>query len=140
MENVKEQIDASGYADQLSAGIIITGGASQLRELPELLHQKTGLEVKRGTLQKNISFANRTEAGNPAYSQAIGLLLLGEENCMTKKVSVTETESEVVTPPVQKEKPKKTPKPPKDPDGPSWWKNLKNKAEQLFDENDAKLS
>ena len=140
VENVKEQIDASGYADQLSAGIIISGGASQLRELPELLHQKTGLEVKRGTLQKNISFANRTEAGNPAYSQAIGLLLLGEENCMTKKVCVTETESEVVTPPVQKEKPKKTPKPPKDPDGPSWWKNLKNKAEQLFDENDAKLS
>jgi len=59
---------------------------------------------------------------------------------MTKKVSVTETEPEVVTPPAQKEKPKKTPKPPKDPDGPSWWKNLKNKAEQLFDENDAKLS
>ncbi|MEI3341064.1 MAG: cell division protein FtsA [Coprobacter fastidiosus] len=35
--NIVEQMKKSGYKDQLSAGIILTGGASLLKELPELL-------------------------------------------------------------------------------------------------------
>ncbi|MCP9610742.1 cell division protein FtsA [Coprobacter tertius] len=139
VENVIDQIDASGYGDQLSAGIIITGGASQLRELPELLRQKTGMEVKRGTLPKNIQFVNRAEAGNPAYAQAIGLLLLGTENCVRKvePETISETQKNVKkeTATGHKQEAPKPQKPPK----PSFIDKLKKRAEQLFDDNDAEL-
>lgn len=96
VQNVIAQIEESGYAKQLSAGIVITGGASQLRQLPELLKQKTGMEVRKAALPKEIEFANRTESlFNPAYMQAIGLLSLAEEHCLKEpEKPVEESEPE----------------------------------------------
>ena len=85
--NIVEQIKESGYKDQLSAGIILTGGASLLKELPELLARETKMSVQRGNLQKGITFSGHQEGGLTAYSQAIGLLLLGEENCVEKPIT-----------------------------------------------------
>ncbi|MCH5329140.1 MAG: cell division protein FtsA [Coprobacter sp.] len=152
VENVHEQIDVSGYADQLARGIIITGGASLLRELPELLTQKTGMKVRRGSIPRTISFANRIEGGKPAYSQAIGLLMLGEENCIGRKISTAEpvgtATATAATAPQEQEgqkvqKVQKVQKP-KNPDN-SFLKRFKNKAKdtveklRLFEDDDAEL-
>lgn len=85
--NIVEQLKESGYKDQLSAGIILTGGASLLKELPELLARETKMSVQRGNLQKGITFSGHQEGGLTAYSQSIGLLLLGEENCVEKPIA-----------------------------------------------------
>ncbi len=119
VQNIIAQIEESGYAKQLSAGIVITGGASQLRQLPELLKQKTGMEVRKATLPKEITFANRSEAVlNPAYIQAIGLVSMAEEHCLKEiETEPIETPTTGTTGPSTPTNPKqtKTPKPPTPP-------------------------
>ena len=45
---VNYQIKSSGYQDKLMTGIVITGGGSQLRNLPQLVSYVTGKEVRVG--------------------------------------------------------------------------------------------
>lgn len=85
--NVINQIKESGYADQLEAGIIIIGGASQLTGLEEYLADKSQLPVKRG-IAKRVYINNAAELlQNPFYTQALGLLLFANENCEKKEVA-----------------------------------------------------
>ena len=92
--NVEEQIRVSGYAGTLPEGIIITGGASQLKNLPKALHEKMKMQVKEAVLPTSITMdknVEKTEIENPANSTILGLLTLGTENC-AKEVSVTRPE------------------------------------------------
>lgn len=142
VENIIAQLDASGYSRELAAGIIITGGGSQLKELPTLLKQKMGMEVRKGVFPRNVAFANKQESVfNPAYVQAVGLLLLGTESCVKERevvVSVPEQEFPLKKPvvsggdkPIDSGTNKNNRK---------WWNiaenlkgNLKGKVEGLFD-------
>lgn len=113
VQNIIAQIEESGYSKQLSAGIVITGGASQLRQLPELLKQKTGMDVRKAMLPKEIVFANRSEAVfNPSYMQAIGLLAIAEEHCLKEPEKIIENQT---TGGGKAPEPPKTPQPPKQP-------------------------
>lgn len=133
VENVIAQIEESGYAKQLSAGIIITGGGSQLKALSELIRQKTGMEVRKGSIPKNVTFSNREEAVfNPAYTEAIGLLLLGTESCVKEHTVEVKPETPVVS--VKPQKPQKSQK-----SGLFDWGGLKDKVGRLFDEDDAEM-
>lgn len=79
--NVINQIKESGYIDELGAGIIITGGASQLQGLEEYLSEKARMFVKRGAI-KRLYINNATDLlQNPSYSQCLGLMLFAKENC-----------------------------------------------------------
>ncbi|MEN9918382.1 MAG: cell division protein FtsA [Bacteroidota bacterium] len=79
--NVVNQIKESGYVGQLDAGIIITGGASQLTGLAEFLEEKAQMPVKRG-VAKRLYINNVSELlQNPSYAQCLGLLLFANENC-----------------------------------------------------------
>lgn len=134
IENVISQIEESGYAKQLSAGIIITGGGSQLKALPELIRQKTGMDVRRGSVPKEVSFSNKEEAVfDPGYTEAIGLLLLGSENCVKEHAA----EPKIEVQPVNPVKPAKQPKSQKS--GLFDWGGLKDKVGRLFDEDDAEM-
>ena len=83
--NVINQIKESGYADQLGAGIIIVGGASQLDGLPEFFADKAKMPVKRGVV-KRLYINNAADLlQNPVYTQALGLLLFSNENCEKKE-------------------------------------------------------
>lgn len=46
--NIINQIKESGYYNQLEAGAVIIGAASQLTGLPEFLEEKLQMPVKRG--------------------------------------------------------------------------------------------
>ncbi|NDW10866.1 cell division protein FtsA [Dysgonomonas sp. 520] len=84
--NVQNQLRESGYMDQLEAGIIITGGASQMNGLLEYLEDKFKMPVKRATV-KRLFINNAADlVQNPIYTQCLGLLLFGNENC--EKVEV----------------------------------------------------
>lgn len=79
--NIKEQIKQSGYEDELRAGLIITGGASQLEGLPSYLSDKLKMEVRKVSAQ-NKYINNASEiVSNPAYAQVLGVLLAGDGDC-----------------------------------------------------------
>jgi len=75
IEYVAHHIDSSGYYDKLGAGIVITGGGSQLKNIAHLIRLKTGLDVRMGQADRFMS-ADLIEDGNMAlYSTAVGLLV-----------------------------------------------------------------
>ena len=79
--NVLHQIKESGYGDQLDAGIVLTGGASQLSGLTEYLEEKLQMPVKKSAA-KRIYINNAADLiQNPAYSQVVGMLLSVNGNC-----------------------------------------------------------
>lgn len=84
--NVINQIKLSKYADQLDAGIIVIGGASQLNGLTDYLSDKAHLPVKKGIV-KRVYINNAADLlQNPLYTQCLGLLLFANENCEKKEV------------------------------------------------------
>lgn len=83
--NLINQIKESGYFGQLEAGVVIIGGASQLTGLPEFLEEKLQMPVKKGAA-KRLYINNAADLmQNPAYAQALGLLLFANENCEKKE-------------------------------------------------------
>lgn len=79
--NLKEQIKLSGYEGQLGAGIIITGGASQLKNLDIYLTEKLKMPVRRASAKKSYVNNSSELANNPAYTQLLGLLTFATEDC-----------------------------------------------------------
>lgn len=92
--NVINQIKESGFSDKLDAGIVLIGGASQMKGLSDFLADKSQLPVKRG-IAKRLYINNASDLlQNPAYAQCLGLLLFANENCEKKEVPKVE----VITP------------------------------------------
>ncbi len=79
--NIKEQINQSGYKGQLGAGLIITGGASQLKHLDSYLEEKLDMKVRKAAANK--TFVNNASelTNDPSYSQLVGLLMFADEDC-----------------------------------------------------------
>ena len=123
--NVINQIKLSGYGDQLNAGIVMIGGASQMNGLVDYLSEKAQLPAKRG-VAKRVYINNAAELlQNPLYTQALGLLLFANENCERKEEAPKATpayipptpiaEAKIETEPVEEEEqPKKKSKKQKD--------------------------
>lgn len=100
VDNIAHQIKLSGYEDQLGAGLVITGGASQLRNIEQFLQENLNMEVRRASAKK--TFVNNFPelANDPSLTQALGLLLLGWENC-EKQVVEAELQEEDEKPKVK---------------------------------------
>lgn len=79
--NIIEQIRLSGYENKLGAGVVITGGASQLKNLIEYLTQKLKMPVRRATVKKSLINNAPELTSDPSYTQALGMLLIGKESC-----------------------------------------------------------
>lgn len=71
------EIKSSGYANSLNAGIVITGGGSQLKHLKQLVEYTTGLSARIGFPTSYIAKDNKDELKHPMYSTGIGLVLEG---------------------------------------------------------------
>jgi len=74
LSNLKALIQQSGYADQLEAGIVLTGGASQLRQIDQLWATLSKLKM-------------RLISDRPEQSCALGMAKLGKELCGQVKQS-----------------------------------------------------
>ncbi len=71
------EINRSGYAHNLGAGIVITGGTALLNGTEELAKEVFGMPVKIG-IPTNLSYSGLApEVGSPVYSTAVGLALNG---------------------------------------------------------------
>jgi cell division protein FtsA len=87
--NVKEQIVLSGYDGQLGAGIVMTGGASQLKNLDIYLTEKLKMPVRLASAKKSYINNFPELAGDPSLTCALGLLRFGTEDCEKKPVTQT---------------------------------------------------
>lgn len=101
-ENINNQIRLSGIdKQQLAAGLIITGGASKLKNLPSLLKKKVELDVKFGTFQQTIQSQAYSEIGkDPYFSALLGILSKGQNICIKEIVKEPEPVVEIVPEPV----------------------------------------
>jgi cell division protein FtsA len=106
LDMVFMQVEKSGFMDRLSAGIIITGGASQLRGLSELIEMKTGLKTRQGNFEQLLVNPEDAKQLTQAHSLLLGLVNFGTEDCqlIEKTIEIQPVE----TPPMpQKDKSKK---------------------------------
>ncbi|HFC30462.1 MAG TPA: cell division protein FtsA, partial [Oceanospirillales bacterium] len=72
---VQAELQRSGYAELIAAGIVLTGGASKMEGTVELAEEIFHLPVRIGTPQ-NISGLKEV-VNNPVHSTGVGLLLYG---------------------------------------------------------------
>ena len=68
-------IAESGWAEQLAAGAVITGGTTLLDGMPELAESVLGLPVRRGTPTGIGGLADVVRS--PSYATAVGLVKYG---------------------------------------------------------------
>lgn len=103
LENVFAQLEADDTLKTLGAGIIITGGASNLRNLVETMQKRLKMEVRYATLRKGVLERNDLIASDMNYAVAIGLLMQGDENCA---LVVAPPKPEVLFPDLEEEREK----------------------------------
>ncbi len=91
--NLQEQIRLSGYEESLGAGMIITGGASRLKNMDAYLTRELKMPVRVATAKK--AFINNSPdlVNDPAFTRVLGMLLMGEENCELQVVEPQEYDS-----------------------------------------------
>jgi cell division protein FtsA len=79
LEAITFEIENSGYMDKLSAGIVVTGGGAMLKNLPQLIKFKTGMDVRIGYPSEHLAANVINDINQPMFSTAIGLVLKGFE-------------------------------------------------------------
>lgn len=72
-----KQIDMIPYP--LHSGIIITGGASKLKNLTEFIEEKTGFQIRIGSHADWLSDDTDPKFFDPGYSQAVGSILMSND-------------------------------------------------------------
>jgi len=81
------EIQNSGYAEKLAAGVVITGGGSMLRHLPQLMKFKTAMDVRIGFPNEHLAGTSKDEINQPMYATSVGLIMCGFEYLETYKQS-----------------------------------------------------
>jgi cell division protein FtsA len=106
LDFVLYEIKSSGYERKLSAGIVITGGGSLLKHLPQLVMLQTGLDCRIGTPNEHLAGGD-DELKNPLFATGIGLVMKGIDKYEreSKKATNREQKVEVEAGPLVKEKP-----------------------------------
>lgn len=79
IEHVYFEIKNSGYEKKLIGGIVVTGGGSNLRHLPQLMEYITGMDVRTGYPNEHLAPENPEEVTSPIFSTGVGLVQQGLE-------------------------------------------------------------
>jgi cell division protein FtsA len=85
IDAVNFEIQNSGYADKLAAGVVITGGGAMLKHLPQLMKFKTAMDVRIGLPNEHLSGSAKNEINQPMYATSVGLIMRGFDFLETYK-------------------------------------------------------
>ena len=77
LDYVVWEIRRTGYERKLIAGIVLTGGGSQLKHLNLLSEFHTGLATRIGQPTEHLAAGFDNKVENPIYATAVGLLIEG---------------------------------------------------------------
>ncbi len=83
IEQVHVEIKNYGHDEQkkkLIAGIVLTGGGSQLKHLKQLVEFITGMDTRIGYPNEHLAGDSEAEVASPLYATAVGLLMNAIEN------------------------------------------------------------
>lgn len=78
IEQVYMEIKNYGHEDQkkkLIAGIVLTGGGSQLKHLKQLVEYITGMDTRIGYPNEHLAGDSNEEVTSPLYATGVGLLM-----------------------------------------------------------------
>ncbi|MBL0343385.1 MAG: cell division protein FtsA [Bacteroidetes bacterium] len=76
IENVYYEIKNSGFEKKLIAGIVVTGGGSQLKHITQLVEYITGMDTRIGYPNEHLG-QGYDEVKSPMYATGVGLVLKG---------------------------------------------------------------
>jgi cell division protein FtsA len=77
LECVHAEIRNSGFAHHLGAGIVLTGGGSQLRHIRQLTSYVTGIDARIGLPNSHVHGASDDVLAHPKYATSVGLMMMG---------------------------------------------------------------
>ena len=92
IEQVYMEIKNYGHEEQkkkLIAGIVLTGGGSQLKHLKQLVEYVTGMDTRIGLPNEHLAGNNSIEISNPTFATAVGLVM----NSMEKRKNISLTKN-----------------------------------------------
>ena len=86
--NVEYYIQLSKLGQALGAGIILTGGGAQLNKMAASFRKRMKPDVRLASPKFQLFQKIEEQYNDPAYSEIIGILLAGTENCAKEKVAL----------------------------------------------------
>ena len=92
IEQVYLEIKNYGHEEQkkkLIAGIVLTGGGSQLKHLKQLVEYITGMDTRIGYPNEHLAGDSDAETTSPLYATAVGLVM----NSMQKQHKINEDDN-----------------------------------------------
>ena len=92
IEQVYLEIKNYGHEEQkkkLIAGIVLTGGGSQLKHLKQLVEYITGMDTRIGYPNEHLAGDSDAETASPLYATAVGLVM----NSMQKQHKINEDDN-----------------------------------------------
>lgn len=78
-DQVYVEVKGSGYSNKLIAGLVVTGGGSQLKHLKQMVEYTTGFSTRIGFPTVHLAKDTAEEIKNPMYATGLGLILKGYE-------------------------------------------------------------
>ena len=100
IEQVYIEIKNYGHEEQkkkLIAGIVLTGGGSQLKHLKQLVEYITGMDTRLGHPSEHLAGNNSIDISSPMYATAVGLVMNStkiRKNTINNEESLEENSSE----------------------------------------------
>ena len=107
VEYVWAEIREAGYGKRLGAGIVLTGGVANLKNVAELFHRKTEQEVRVACAEIGITTESLEKVAATESTLAVSLLLRGASigpcpvGHLQRKVVEPQPAAQPVVPPVQ---------------------------------------
>jgi cell division protein FtsA len=80
LEHIYFEIRSSGFDRKLIAGIVLTGGGSQLKNLVQLVEYVTGMDARIGYPTEHLANSKVDGITNPMNATGIGLIINGYES------------------------------------------------------------
>lgn len=104
MEFVAAEIKNSGYEDKLVAGIVVTGGGSQLQHMKQACEYITGIDTRIGLPGEHLASGMVDEVNYPMFATGTGLVVMGLEAAEVPHAPVrsSATRSETAAPQFQR--------------------------------------
>jgi cell division protein FtsA len=101
IEQVYVEIKNYGHDEQkkkLIAGIVLTGGGSQLKHLKQLVEYITGMDTRIGYPNEHLAGDSDAEIASPLYATAVGLLMNAVKNQSKMQAeAISAPETDIVT-------------------------------------------
>ncbi|WP_242155449.1 cell division protein FtsA [Aestuariivivens sediminis] len=97
IEQVYVEIKNYGHEEQkkkLIAGIVLTGGGSQLKHLKQLVEYITGMDTRIGYPNEHLAGDSDEDITSPLYATAVGLVLDGLKRQERRKTEIKQLERE----------------------------------------------